>query len=72
MTLRELLEVADDYIEFEIDEGPDSFSTVHGIPDYLLKLPAAILDRKVATFEVEVFTTDSYIVIVHLLTEEGI
>lgn len=71
MTLRELLEVADDYIEFEI-EGTESVDSVGGIPDYLLKLPEAILDRKVATFEVEIFTTDSYIVIVHLLTEEGI
>ena len=71
MTVRELLEVADDYIEFEI-EGTESVGSVVGIPDYLLKLPEAILDRKVATFEVEIFTTDSYIVIVHLLTEEDV
>ena len=71
MTVRELLEVADDYIEFEI-EGTESVGSVCGIPDYLLKLPVAILDRRVGTFEVKILNTDSYIVIVHLLKKGDI
>ena len=66
MTVRELLEVANSHTGVEI-WYPDGRAAVNGYAVYLLQHEFAILDQKVAEFEIRPFSSDSANLVIYAM-----